>query len=1073
MGDGMKLSVAGLFALLLSVVGLDMYAQQAAGYYFYARQNGTTAELLDTNDKVVKSWTFNSGDRTGYSTYLLPGGTVLRTVVNSGNSFTGGPICGKVQKVSWDGTLLWNYTYSTTNYCSHHDIHPMPNGNVLLIAYERRSASEASAMGSTKSIEMWPDKIVEVKPTGATTGEVVWEWKAWDHLVQSADPSKPNYASNVADRPELLNINYKTAKDWMHANGLDYNPVLDQITFSSHALNEIYVIDHSTTTAEAAGHTGGNSGKGGDILYRWGNPAAYNTAGTAVINVTHDAHWVEPGHPNAGQLACFNNGGTSSNSTVDFVKAPVSGFSYLKSAGSAFEPVSYSSRIVGNGKTTNMGNSVQLANGNSVICIALAARFYEVTPAGATVFTKTIASSGGGGPSGLPQVQHYSDCEVYNDMAVQAKAGKRKVCVGESVQLTAESFGTGQYSYKWSPSEGLSSVNVANPIMTATKSMTYYVTISNGSCSATSGVYVEVYGKPSTSAIAGASKSAPESTQSYSVTGGEGSVFEWNIDGGAIVSGNGSKSISVKWGAIAGMGTVSVREKNVAGCFGDNKTLSVTLTSGTAFSAEPSNISFAAAGESKTVVLSNAGTWTATEELSWISMDKVTGTGDGSVIITADKNTSSEARTGSISMKSGQTTVIVTVSQNAADMVTTAVDTMFFSSVQGNQSADITSSAAWSAQTSDKWISVSNKSGAGGLSGSIMVSVAQNTGLSGRTGTVVITAGSASKTLYIVQSGNDNASSNTQYVKFSVDMKGFTVNTTGVHVTGDFQEAAGLEGGNWQSNTARLTQEGNSTMYSGIYQIPTHHVYQYKFLNGDQFYDSEIVPEASQVGYEFNDNRWFIADSTIGDTIYIGPLQYSGNAKTSELMTRFTVNMSKYNPDKNAIVKLLLFDSNHANGQSVKMHSFDGTKFEVLHYAPINTTYNYVFNSQIPSGITEVIGDDCGKEGKRNHVVSADAVLPVVCFNECVDCIATTVAETVNNSQARLYPNPANDIIIIESPFEQWMIEIKDILGRTITSVGTNYTPQQRIDISELPSGMYRVEIRSDNTIQSILQFVK
>ncbi|HRE57013.1 MAG TPA: aryl-sulfate sulfotransferase, partial [Candidatus Kapabacteria bacterium] len=127
------------------------------------------------------SWTFNSGDRTGYSTYLLPGGTVLRTVVNSGNSFTGGPICGKVQKVSWDGTLLWNYTYSTANYCSHHDIHPMPNGNVLLIAYERRSASEASAMGSTKAIEMWPDKIVEVKPTGATTGEVVWEWKAWDH----------------------------------------------------------------------------------------------------------------------------------------------------------------------------------------------------------------------------------------------------------------------------------------------------------------------------------------------------------------------------------------------------------------------------------------------------------------------------------------------------------------------------------------------------------------------------------------------------------------------------------------------------------------------------------------------------------------------------------------------------------------------------------------------------------------------------------------------------------------------------------------------------------------------------
>ena len=52
-------------------------------------------------------------------------------------------------------------------------------------------------------------------------------------------------------------------------NAVDYNAEFDQLMISVHNLSEVWIIDHSTTTAEAAGHTGGRSGKGGDILYRW------------------------------------------------------------------------------------------------------------------------------------------------------------------------------------------------------------------------------------------------------------------------------------------------------------------------------------------------------------------------------------------------------------------------------------------------------------------------------------------------------------------------------------------------------------------------------------------------------------------------------------------------------------------------------------------------------------------------------------------------------------------------------------------------------------------------------------
>ncbi|NUM31402.1 MAG: aryl-sulfate sulfotransferase [Bacteroidetes bacterium] len=395
------------YPLILSLFFIkNSNAQQQDGYILYSVMGSTSTQLIDTNGTITKTWKHTS--KSGYSCYLMPGGFLWRSAVNSTNYFSGGPINGLIEKIDYNGNILWSFVYSTYDYCTHHDICPMPNGNVLLIAYERKSAAQVTAAGSSFNGEVWSEKVVEIKPTGATTGEIVWEWKVWDHLVQDYDSTKANYNKYIVNHPELLNVNYKITKDWIHMNGIDYNPILDQIAVSSHNLNEWYIIDHSTTTAEAATHSGGNSGKGGDFLYRWGNPLAYKASGTQVLNVTHDVHWIPEGYPNEGRLVGFNNKGVSSSkSSVDQIVPPVNEYNYELVLGKAYEPSTYF-RHPCNGYTSNAGSSDQLKNGNMLVCIALSGYLYEIDANQKSIWSKTVTGS-------IQQAHHYEKCIINNE----------------------------------------------------------------------------------------------------------------------------------------------------------------------------------------------------------------------------------------------------------------------------------------------------------------------------------------------------------------------------------------------------------------------------------------------------------------------------------------------------------------------------------------------------------------------------------------------------------------------------------------------------------------------------------
>ena len=382
------------------------------GYTLFSPIPSNTTYLIDHEGRLVHTWASPGEHRPALSAYLLPDGDLLRTAniaASAVGNFSGGGTGGKLERISWDGELEWSWEYSSENFITHHDVEPMPNGNILMIAWEERTEAEALQAGRNPEIasdspggqnNIWPDHIIEVEPVGNDSANIVWKWHAWDHLIQDYDPSKDNYGV-VADHPERININYAGGSgnaagraDWMHCNGIDYNPVLDQIAISCRSMHEIYIIDHSTTTEEAAGSTGGNSGKGGDLLYRWGNPQVYHQglSSNQQLFGQHDVNWIPEGHPYAGSLSLFNNGNGRypSYSSVEILSLQTNeaGNYTLQSNGTYGPNAPNWSWNLGEAMYSGSISGVDmLSNGNMVVTHGTKGTLFEVDSNGEVVWT--------------------------------------------------------------------------------------------------------------------------------------------------------------------------------------------------------------------------------------------------------------------------------------------------------------------------------------------------------------------------------------------------------------------------------------------------------------------------------------------------------------------------------------------------------------------------------------------------------------------------------------------------------------------------------------------------------------
>jgi len=312
---------------------------------------------------------------------------------------TGGGEGGRIEEFDWDGNLIWGFNHATREYQLHHDIKPMPNGHVLALMVERKTREQAMAVGFNESQMrdeyLVPDAVVEIEPVYPNGGRIVWEWHVWDHLIQNSDQSKPSYGEPAA-HPELVDVacnGRATPAFWNHMNSLDYNPALDQIVLSARGCNEIWIIDHSTTMKEAAGHTGGKQGKGGDLIYRWGNPAAYGrgTMSDKQLVQQHDAEWIPDGSPGAGHMTIFNNGYDRGWSSIEEIVLPVdSAGHFLLAPGKAYGPAKpvwhYEAKNRTDFFSSEISGAQRLPNGDTLICGGIVGNLFEITPTGEMVW---------------------------------------------------------------------------------------------------------------------------------------------------------------------------------------------------------------------------------------------------------------------------------------------------------------------------------------------------------------------------------------------------------------------------------------------------------------------------------------------------------------------------------------------------------------------------------------------------------------------------------------------------------------------------------------------------------------
>jgi hypothetical protein len=156
----------------------------------------------------------------------------------------------------------------------------------------------------------------------------------------------------------------------------------------------------------------------------------------------------------------------------------------------------------------------------------------------------------------------------------------------------------------------------------------------------------------------------------------------------------------------------------------------------------------------KTVNITANGGWGVSSDAEWLSFNETNGSGDGEFDVTAQTNTTSAQRTGTIIITRGSKSIFIHASQAAAPHISWSAENIYFASDEAlTLPVGVNSNIDWEVSTEDVWLSLDKTDGNG--NGSVNVTALLNPE-EARQGKVIVenVVEHISDTLYVSQAAN-------------------------------------------------------------------------------------------------------------------------------------------------------------------------------------------------------------------------------------------------------------------------------------------------------------------------------